>query len=159
MATGSSGLQPSGERTLPGSFSRRGYSALIAFKPWKPFKVDEDPKAARRFLRSVALESKKSFREGIEGPKSGRWYARRPRRSSAPGEFPASQTGRLLRSVRSEYNDTSATVGSSVPHSKWLREGTRFMQPRQMSVEALREGFSKSRHLLKRMVGFTRGEP
>lgn len=132
---------------------------MILFKPWRAFKASLDPVAIPRFLRSVAKESKAAFVKGMNEPKTGRWYSGKPRRSSAPGEYPAVQSGRLLKSAGTRVTSDSATVGTNTYYAKWLREGTRRMQRRKMSTEALREGVEASRPLLKGVIGFRRGNP
>lgn len=76
--------------------------------------------------------------DGIAGPpKSGRVYEkydpRRTHTASAPGQYPASDTGRLLGSVRMEL-PTSARlvgrVGTAVDYGAYLEFGTSRMTAR-----------------------------
>jgi HK97 gp10 family phage protein len=65
------------------------------------------------------------------GVRTGRWYSNLPNRSSAPGEPPQNQSGRLVRS----YNYKVAswhhmTVGESTTYAGFLENGTRKMRPR-----------------------------
>lgn len=79
------------------------------------------------------------------GPKYGRLYYRpgRVHRASAPGQFPANDYGLLRKSIRSETTKDSATVGSNMPYSLFLRDGTVNMAPRKMSKEALGIGIAR----------------
>ena len=91
-----------------------------------------------RFKRDLATKLKNDFREGIiNPPKTGRKYPSLPNRSSTAGEFPANQTGALLRSVDSFFDRSSVTVGSNKYYSKFLAHGTVKMRARKMSKEVL----------------------
>jgi hypothetical protein len=65
------------------------------------------------------------------GSRSGEHYRGQPHRSSAPGEYPRSQSGRLLRSI---YYATSGfhsfRIGATEPHADFLERGTALMSAR-----------------------------
>ena len=73
---------------------------------------------------------------GIEGgPKSGRVYRRGnvSHRASAPGQYPASDTGRLASSVKMVLpspGKIEGQVGTNVTHGKYLEFGTSKMAAR-----------------------------
>ena len=78
----------------------------------------------------------------LDTPKTGRVYRRRgvEHQASAPGEPPASDTGRLVNSIRTEY-DQSNLVGRVVAgsaHAAYLEFGTQRMEPRPFMRPALR---------------------
>lgn len=114
---------------------------MMIFDPWKKFLVFRDEKVTTDLMRRVAQEAEQHFKDEMMAPKSGVMYNRRGRkhRASAPGEFPANETGRLRNSIDSRYSATEAVVGSNMEYSKYLREGTRFMERRKMSDDALSE--------------------
>lgn len=92
----------------------------------------------------------------IRSPKSGRTYTRRGKRqqASAPGEPPASVTGRLLRSFRVKVDKTRliATVSANIRHAPWLEHGTRRMAPRPFMRPAARNVAKKVKAFLAREV-------
>ena len=72
----------------------------------------------------------------LDTPKTGfpvgslgsRWWQAVQR--SAPGEPPASQTGRLVDSIRVVEGDLRVRVEAAVRHAPWLEFGTERMEPR-----------------------------
>ena len=69
------------------------------------------------------------------GPKSGKAYQRGnvTHRASAPGQYPASDTGRLANSVRMELpqvGDKTGRVGTAVAYGPMLEFGTSRMAAR-----------------------------
>ena len=63
--------------------------------------------------------------------KTGRKYAKLPNRSSAPGEAPQSQSGRLLKSYNYKVNSPfRMTVGERAKYAGFLEDGTGRMRRR-----------------------------
>lgn len=96
--------------------------------------------------------------QGIQrGPKSGRIYEkyhpRRTHKSSASGEYPATDTGRLASSVRMVFPTTSSLsgeVGTAVKYGAWLEFGTSGMAARPWllpSFERAKVGVEKEMKL------------
>jgi HK97 gp10 family phage protein len=87
----------------------------------------------------------------LRGTKSGRRYRRRGviHQASAPGEAPASDTGRLVQSIRVKHEPGSkrAIVVASTRYAVDLEFGTRHMAARPFlrpAVQAIeREGIAK----------------
>jgi len=80
------------------------------------------------------------------GGGGGRTYRRgrgRVHRASAPGEYPATDTGRLVNSVAFEmHGPRSGSIFSDLEYAKYLAEGTgggERMAARRMLADALRE--------------------
>jgi len=77
----------------------------------------------------------------LEAPKTGRIYRRRgvTHQASAPGEPPASDTGRLVQSQRTEYDQSELTGTAiwSAGHAEYLEHGTSKMAPRPFARPAL----------------------
>ena len=105
--------------------------------------LQQIPKAVHsglvRAIATSALSLDKSMKEMIQrGPKTGRVYKRGNvlHRASAPGEPPASDTGRLASSISPQFHDNGlrATIGvhevSRVRYATFLEFGTRRMLPR-----------------------------
>jgi phage gpG-like protein len=84
----------------------------------------------------LAIDTHNFAKEGIQrGPKSGRVYGKRGHRASAPGEYPASDTGRLASSVTmilpaAVAPKVTAVVGTDVMYGKYLEFGTSRMAAR-----------------------------
>lgn len=84
------------------------------------------PAAVKASTKNIERESKKLIRTG---KRSGIKYSGMPNRSSAPGEPPKTQSGRLANSIKSIYghNSKSGTATGMVvaiaPHALWLEQG------------------------------------
>lgn len=75
-------------------------------------KAKDIERELKKALFASAQRVEKEAKEAIaRGPKSGRLYKRRgvTHRASAPGEAPASDTGRLVNSISSYLDTTSLT--------------------------------------------------
>jgi hypothetical protein len=64
------------------------------------------------------------------GTRSGRKYPNLKFQSSAPGEYPRSQSGELMRTVYYDSSPTSIRVGATATHALYLEEGTKRMSAR-----------------------------
>jgi HK97 gp10 family phage protein len=99
--------------------------------------ADEVAKAVRRSALSVENVAVDGI---ISPPKTGRIYASKHRKgakhqASAPGEFPAADSGRLHQSITHAMTDNGpdvyrAEVGANAPYSVFLELGTSKMAPR-----------------------------
>ena len=86
------------------------------------------------------------------GPASGVVYSKknpnRVHQASAPGEAPATDTGRLANSIEfDQIGPLTATVGSSLLYALYLEYGTSRMAPRpyfRPAVEAVRPMFERA---------------
>jgi len=82
-----------------------------------------------------------------KGPKTGRVYVRRgiEHQASAPGEPPASDTGRLVNSidVDQNLNEISATINVGANYAAALEFGTENMEPRPYARPSLNEKSEK----------------
>jgi len=76
------------------------------------------------------------------GGGGGRVYGKH--RASAPGEYPATDSGRLANSVDSEMTGPrSGALFSAVEYAGFLTSGTSKMAPRKMLADALHEALSQ----------------
>ena len=107
----------------------------IEFSPWGKFHARKKPEEIHRWLWGVAFAGSEAFRSGM-----GHYPP-----SSAEGAWPNNRSGRLNASIKGEATGDSATIGSNMHYSKWLREGTSRMGRRKMSDNALEEGMKVSR--------------
>lgn len=84
-------------------------------------------KAVRRAQKQNGEELVKNIKEGIENPpKTGVKYKQLPNVSSAPGEFPADQSGKLLRSVKKSLGwGINMKVGYKAKHGLFVELGTK----------------------------------
>lgn len=119
------------------------------------FKLDPSSKKTIRKLKSLGKTFEQGLRLGLydSGVNMERWlkadmlasksgvkYKGSRKRSSAPGESPASQTGNLRNSI--EFNVTGwdkLTFGYQVDYGKYLELGTKFIEERpglQKSINA-----------------------
>lgn len=90
-------------------------------------------KRMQQAVEGAAIAVQKTAKTEIQkGSRSGRIYRRRTitHRASAPGEYPKTDTGRLVSSIRTDFGNFTAEVGSDVIYSEYLESGTQIMQPR-----------------------------
>lgn len=111
----------------------------------------ETPNTTKMFERNL-LHSKMNWEKGIKngadnagesvvrrartlldtGIRTGRKYSRLPHRSSAPGEMPRSQSGRLSRLMFSKTGGIdNFRVGNTAAYARFLSDGTKHMKPRK----------------------------
>lgn len=142
---------------------RANHSRLMALKGFS-----DSPK---RPLQAAALAGANTLREHLarelSSSGSGIWWSHLPARSSAPGEYPARQTGRLVESLRTGVVDSPANQGRAVlgagrnlprHYAFYLEYGTAHMEPRpfmrrsaeQYSVEVYRSVRSEIREQMGR---------
>jgi len=106
--------------------------------------------AIKRALKNGALRIENEAVAGIiDPPKSGRVYRSKHRKgrthqASAPGEFPAADSGRLHQSittatVRDDATSIVVETGANVSYATWLEFGTVNMEPRPFMTPAFRE--------------------
>lgn len=114
----------------------------LAFRSWKKFSAKGGD--YHKFLVELAREAKKTFRAGMKSSKSGVQRSGQ-RRASAAGEYPAVQSGRLMRSISTRVRGNEMTIGTSAPYAGYLRDGTTRMGARKMSDDALQEAIDKVR--------------
>ena len=80
----------------------------------------------------------------LREPKHGRVYKRKRtrHRASAPGEYPASDTGEMARSITFDARDMEIEVGSIItgtPYPVYLEEGTERMDARPWLAPSVEE--------------------
>lgn len=109
----------------------------LKLRPWKGPRPEAD---LLGFAQEVAKNAREVFTRGMRGSHSGVHYPNLPNRSSAPGEFPATQSGRMLGSQYTEASETEVTHGTTAAHSVYMLGTSRMPRPRKMSREALDEG-------------------
>lgn len=115
----------------------------LQFKPWRHIQAVHDRAAIRAWLARMAQNAQRAFRAGMEASHGGRVYRRRGgrlHRASAPGDWPAVDTGALKGSIRTQSSDVQMTIGTGQFYAIFLRKGTRKMARRKMSPEALKKG-------------------
>jgi HK97 gp10 family phage protein len=92
-------------------------------------------KAAGLAIRGHAMKSIQ------RGAKTGEVYdkttPRRTHRASAPGQSPATDTGRLVNSLRSDVSGKTATVSANTTYAAALEFGTSKMKPRPYLIPAV----------------------
>lgn len=96
-------------------------------------------------MRGVVRGTESVIEEGtsliLDTAKTGRVYRRRgvEHQASGPGEPPASDTGRLVQSARTEYDrsDIAGTAAWSTEYALPLEVGTSTMEPRPYARPAL----------------------
>lgn len=133
---------------------------MLEFRPWRRFTAFYNAGNVRRFLHDAAELAERTFRMGvINPPKSGVKYANLPNRSSIgrpEAEYPATQSGALAGSIKSDVTVNEMTVGSGAEYSVYLRNGTSKMRRRKMSDTALKESLPSARQRMRTFAEWRR---
>jgi hypothetical protein len=135
----------------------------IEFKPWGRFYATRDQRLIQRFLSEAADIVLKRLRDGLRNPpKSGRFYTGRSKRriqasaNRALAEYPARDTGDLLRSAKRRVGRNEMEVGTGMFYSRFLRDGTSKMARRKMSDTAMEESLPQLEGKLGRVAYWKR---
>lgn len=90
-------------------------------------------------MNGAEMVREEALRSITQDPKTGRKYPGLPNRSSAPGESPASQLGRLVASIetRPDPANVRAVVNAGTAYARILEMGTGRMAPRPFLRPAL----------------------
>lgn len=134
---------------------------ILSFSGWAKFSAKKDKALIRRWMTSVAAESEKIFKAGMKGQHSGVIAYRKGGgrfQRSAPGEYPAVDSGALIASMKSQSTQDSATVGTNKFYAKFLREGTRKMARRKMSDNAIKAGGIEARPKSRGWIGWQKNQ-
>lgn len=119
----------------------------------KEIKVEtEIGKAVTKFCMNVSNTAKKGITEtNVDNSKTNGNH-----HPSLPGNYPASDTGKLRQSisfdVKEERNKVVGRVGSSVVYSKFLEFGTSRMSPRKWLKPSLEKNEEQLKQDLKGAV-------
>lgn len=142
----------------------------LLFKRWADFLAEYNRALIRAWLEQVGNKTHLYFRGRMEASRGGRRYTqelrtirgrvvpvgprlRGPHTASAPGDYPAKDTGRLIGSIRRRVTADEMEIGTGMFYAKFLKYGTRRMAKRKMSSDALRETLPGVRPQLR---GFAR---
>lgn len=116
----------------------------------RAYNVENDMKRLLRMHGGGRVYTRRFWRD-----KQGRLRMggnRPPHQASAPGQPPATDTGRLLNSIyhviEGVGSDLVAKIGSTVDYAEYLELGTRHMAPRPFERPALYSGFNASTGML-----------
>jgi HK97 gp10 family phage protein len=117
---------------------------------------DDAEQVIRDTVTATAVETRNEAVRGIQrGPATGKIYRRRgvTHQTSAPGEYPASDTGRLANSVEfdvSQVGRTEAIVGTNLVYGRYLEFGTSRMAARPWLLPSFQKATQRVETLLKR---------
>ena len=124
----------------------------------KRLKRDAMTQIKRNVTRGVMLVRNTAVEEIQRGTKTGETYElyspRRTHTSSAPGEFPATDTGFLVSQISTDVhtkgNSVVGQIISSAPYSKHLEFGTTKMSARPFMQPSLEKNKRKIREIFKK---------
>jgi HK97 gp10 family phage protein len=109
--------------------------------------------AVRGTAQNIRTHAVKSIQRGA---KTGKVYEKtdpkRTHKASAPGEAPATDTGRLANSINADIDGKSATVYTDLEYAPWLEFGTQSMDPRPFLFPAMEKERPKWEQRLDRIV-------
>lgn len=121
---------------------------MLIFKGWRRFWAKWNERNVREFVRDAANTTAETLRSRIMSPpKTGRRYG--AHQASAPGEYPANETGTLASGIRTRITAREGTAGTTDMHGFWLRNGTTRMAARKMSDAAMAEALPTVRARMK----------
>lgn len=110
----------------------------------------EAGQAVRAAAAGILGDAVKSIQRGSKtGALYQKYKPRRKHRASAPGQAPASDTGRLAGSVQMHKVGLQADVGSNLDYAEYLEHGTRQMAARPWLNPAFRRWRKKFVKLLQ----------
>lgn len=90
----------------------------------------------KKLFKATLMIESEAKQQIQSGSRSGRTYKRRSvtHKASAPGEYPKTDTGKLVRNIFSDkvglLHYIVGSRGSGAPHGRWLQFGTLHMRPR-----------------------------
>ena len=120
------------------------------------FSINADRELAnvvRGTAQNIRTHAIKSIQRGT---KSGIVYEKtspkRTHKASAPGEAPATDTGRLANSIQADIQGKQATVFTNTEYAPWLEFGTQDMEPRPFMFPAMEKERPKWEARLNRIV-------
>ena len=115
--------------------------------------------AVSNVVLTTAMELRGQIVRSVQrGPKTGfvyqKYNPRRVHQASAPGEAPATDTGRLANSIFfDQASNLTATVGSNIVYAKHLEYGTRHMGARPFFTPAVEEMRPKFLRRISNAIG------
>ncbi len=95
--------------------------------------------AGERAVRDVLRGIDAGVQQKLTGTRSGRQYPGLPNRSSAPGEPPATQSGRLKTSRTIRFRGLRGEIVYDAGYAGYLETGTSKMAPRPFVKPVLDE--------------------
>lgn len=98
--------------------------------------IQRDPKSGRVYTQEFRMIN---GRVTPVGDRSEAPNLSSEHQASAPGEAPATDTGRLVTSIKVKRTGTEGTVGSQLDYAFYLEYGTLRMEPRPWLRPALRD--------------------
>lgn len=119
----------------------------LRFYAWGKFFADFDDEVVAAWLKIVGLEAETAFVNGVFGPHSGQvGYRKGGGRfiRSAPGEYPARDSGALVETLKRKQTRTTVVIGSDLFYSRFLTDGTKYMEKRKMFKEAMQAGVASA---------------
>jgi len=115
---------------------------------------DKFLKGAFRAMRKIGRNRRDYIRELLLLPKSGKKYRNLPNRSSAPGEAPANQFGKLRKSATyTAYRYDYLAFGVKAYYGKFLEYGTEKIKPRPHVFTAGEDGRIEAINTIEQEVG------
>ncbi|WP_072389874.1 HK97-gp10 family putative phage morphogenesis protein [Hyphomicrobium sp. CS1GBMeth3] len=140
--------------------------AVIRNRRQVGIKLDRIRRNSQAGVRQVLLRGAQAIQNtAVEGiinpPKTGRIYRSRGRRgarhqASAPGEYPAADTGRLHQSITATVAERpdvlTVQVSANVEYASYLEHGTSKMAPRPFLSRAYAENIGEIRRRARRAV-------
>jgi hypothetical protein len=119
-------------------------------------KLIYDKAIVRDYLKNTIKDAKSYFVAEHSKKGRGRIYRKRGRvhRASAAGDFPAKDTGLLLRTTKVNSNSDEAVLGTNTHYAVYLTKGTIKMAARKMYREALNAALKQENHSLDGFIRY-----
>lgn len=112
--------------------------------------------AVSKFQRKAIFHIEGEIKSSMAEPKSGNVYPRGTGEhiASAPGESPAVDSGNLIGSIQSNFENTlEARLGTPVEYAEYLEDGTKYMDQRPVWEKTVQEELPTLENLLALEIG------
>lgn len=110
-------------------------------KALREFSINADREIADAVNGTAQNIRTSAVKSILRGPKTGATYKKanpkRTHKASAPGQAPATDTGRLAGSIRADVSGRKAEVYTDAKYAAPLEFGTRDIEPRPFMVPAM----------------------
>ena len=119
---------------------------VLDFRWYGPEVQTKTTKQINALLDRIGFKAMIRMRQKMHEPKSGRKYARLPQRSSAAGQAPRSQSGRMSQALDYQFMTPLRVrigVTKKAPYIEYLEQGSKHIKPRPLIEKTIVESITE----------------